>query len=150
MTRRSAFATLCVLNVLVLAAAGCGSTTSKGTVSGKVTHKNKPVVWGTVTLIASDNKAYTGEITPEGTYSIPDVPGGPVKLCVTSPNPDAGKQRGGAGRGGAGDVEAGGGAAGVSLPKGAWFLIPEKYADPQRSGLTGTVHNDTTIDLKLD
>src|SRR5262249_45736144 len=107
-------------------------------------------------LIASDNMSYSSSITPEGAYSIPNVPGGPVKLCVTSPNPDAGRKSGGpAPKGGVGDAGggSGGGAAPPApplLPKGAWVQIPAKYADPNTSGLTGTVNRDTTIDLKVD
>ncbi len=145
MTRRFVLHLL-PLAALCLLSAGCGPP--KGTVSGKVTHKNKPVVWGTVTIIASDNVQYAAQITPEGTYSIPNVPGGPVKISLTSPNPD-GNVRGGpaATAGGAGD--GGGGNTAPAIKPGAWFAIPEKYSDPQKSGLTGTVRGDTTIDVDL-
>lgn len=131
---------------LCVALAGCGP--SKGTVSGKVTHKGKPVVWGSVTLIASDGVQYAGQITPEGTYTVPHVPGGAVKIAVASPNPD-GTSRGGpaAARGGSGDRS--GEEARQMPPPGAWFALPEKYGDPAQSGLTGTVSGDTTIDLDL-
>lgn len=119
---------------------GCGP--SKGTVSGKVTHKGKPVVWGSVSLIASDGVQYVGQITPEGTYTIPNVPSGSVKICVSSPNPDVSAR----GPGAAGD----GGGDPTPKPKaGAWFALPEQYNDPQKSGLTGTVRGDTTIDVDL-
>jgi hypothetical protein len=135
------------LGVVLISACGCG--TSKGTVSGKVMRQGKPVVWGNVTLIASDNAAYAAPITPEGTYSIPNVPEGPVKLCVTSTNPD-GAARGGpaAARAEIADRASSGPSR---LPSaGAWIAIPEKYSDPEQSGLIGTVKKDTTIDLNLD
>jgi hypothetical protein len=130
----------------VLAVSGCGS--SKGTVSGKVVCGGKAVVWGSVTLIASDNMTYAAQITPEGTYSVPNVPGGPVKICVTSPNPDTVARGGPAPRGTASDRAD---AAPVAKPPdGSWVELPEKYSDPEKSGLTGTVNGNTTIDLNLD
>ncbi len=113
-------------------------------------HQDKPVVWGTVTLIASDNVAYAAEITPEGTYFIPNAPPGPVKLCVTSTNPD-GAARGGpaAARSSVSD-QAAADRTRPPPPAAAWVGIPEKYTDPERSGLTGIVKNDTTINLDLD
>jgi hypothetical protein len=65
--RLVSIAVLCCL----LTSIGCGS---RGTLSGKVTYKNKPVVWGSVSVIASDNIQYASQITPEGTYSIAKVP----------------------------------------------------------------------------
>ncbi len=140
-------AALLLLALALPLAAGCGS--QKGTVTGKVTHKNKPVVWGTVTLIASDNIAYSGQITPEGTFSIANVPGGPVKIGVTSPNPD-GTNRGGpaAQRGGTGDGVGGSDPAPV-IKAGTWVALPEKYGDATKSGLTGTVNGDTAIDIDV-
>jgi hypothetical protein len=131
---------------LALLAGGCGS---RGTVSGKVTHKGKPVVWGTVSVFASDDVQYAGQLTPEGTYSIPDVPSGQVRITVSSPNPD-GTGRGGpaAANGGLGDSP-GPEAAATRPPPGIWFPIPAKYSEPSRSGLTGTVRGNTVIDLDL-
>src|SRR5690242_8111846 len=77
-------APLCAVGLL--AVAGCGA--GRGTVSGKVTYKGKPVVTGTVSVIGSDGIQYAAQITPQGTYSVPDVPAGPAKFTVSSPNPD--------------------------------------------------------------
>src|SRR5687768_6141681 len=78
--------------VLFVMIAGCGP--ARGTLSGKVTHKDKSVVWGSVSAIGSDGIQYDGKITPEGTYAIGGVTGGPIKLCVTSPNPAANRPGG--------------------------------------------------------
>jgi hypothetical protein len=146
MNRRSVrrTASLVALGLLVLGSGGCKS---KGTVSGKVAHKGKPVIWGTVTIIGSDKIQYAGQITPEGTYTVPDVPGGPVKIAVSSPNPD-GTSRGGPA------AQRGGDLAGAEPPppvikSGGWFPIPDKYSNPETSGLTGTVNADTVINLDL-
>jgi hypothetical protein len=131
----------------LLAVSGCGSR--GGTVSGKVTHKGKPVVWGTVSVYASDGVQYPGMITAEGTYSIPNVPSGPVKLTVSSPNPD-GTDRGGPAAANAGTGDSPGREAGVTRPPaGTWTAIPERYSDPNQSGLVGTVSSDTVINLDL-
>ena len=133
---------------LLLIACGCSS---RGTVSGKVTFRGKPVVWGTVSVIASDNVQYAAQITSEGTYSIPNVPTGPAKFAVSSPNPD-GTARGGpaAANDGAGDRGSAGEGGPPNPPPGAWFALPEKYNDPLKSGLTGTVGAQSTVDLILE
>jgi hypothetical protein len=139
---------IAALCVFLFISAGCSP--SKGTVSGLVKRQGKPIVWGNVTLIASDNAAYSGPITSQGTYSIPNVPGGPVKLCVTSTNPDGAARGGPAAERSAASDRAAAGANRSLPPAGAWIAIPDKYTDPQQSGLTGTVKGDTTIDLDLD
>jgi hypothetical protein len=149
MNRQYLFRRLRVLAVgLFVVACGCSS---KGTVSGKVNYRGKPVVWGTVTVIASDNVQYAAQITPEGTYSIPNVPTGPAKFAVSSPNPD-GTARGGpaAANGGAGDRGSPGEGGPPNPPPGAWFALPEKYSDPLQSGLTGTVGASSTVNLDLE
>ena len=134
------------LLAVIFAVVGCGP--SKGTVSGTVTFKGKPVTSGSVSLFGSDNIQYSSQISPDGTYSIPDVPGGPAKFLVVSPNPnDAARQRVRTG-GGPLDGPAGGGATPV-VPKSSWVEIPETYGDPATSGLTGTVNGPTTINLEL-
>jgi hypothetical protein len=55
--------------------------------SGRVTLGDKPIVFGTVTAVASDNRVFTAPILPDGTYVLRNVPPGPVRLAVSSPNP---------------------------------------------------------------
>lgn len=138
---------LVMLLASLLLALGTGCQ-SRGTVTGKVTHKGKPVIWGTVTLIASDNMAYPGQITMDGNYTVANVPDGPVKIGVSSPNPD-GTNRGGpaANQGGAGDR--GGADPTPAIKAGKWFPLPEAYSDPLKSGLTGTVKGNTVINVEL-
>lgn len=66
---------------------GCsGSDTTM--LSGRVAGKDgRPVTWGTVTVIASNNQAYTAPIRPDGSYQITGLPPGPVRVAVTSPDP---------------------------------------------------------------
>jgi len=55
--------------------------------TGSVTAGGRPVVYGTVTVVASDDRVYTASIREDGTYRIPAVPPGPVRVAVSSPNP---------------------------------------------------------------
>ena len=70
---------------LSLLTSGCGK--SKGTVSGKVTYENKPVVFGIVLLADGANQPVSGVIQPDGTFTVKDVTYGEVSVAVMSPNP---------------------------------------------------------------
>jgi hypothetical protein len=148
--------------MLAIAAFGCGA--KKTTVTGKVTYNGKPVVWGNVSFLASDGSSYDGFINLDGTYSIPDVPPGQVKIGIYSPDP---KME---------DTRATGAAAGNDKvkkpndfvdprekmgikqaeapnrprpPDGAWFKLPDSAADPYRSGLTGVVKSGEPLNIDI-
>ena len=146
MTRR--FALVVAFGVVVCTAGGCAS---KGNVTGKVTHQGKPVTSGTVTMIASDKMPYPGMINADGSYSIANVPSGPVKVLVTSPRP-AGENRVAPPIGGGDtDISKGPDPAAVQAAPDGWFPIPDKYGDPTTTTLTGTVRSPmVTIDLTLE
>jgi hypothetical protein len=118
---------------------------------------------------------HQGEIDLNGTYSIDSVPTGPVKIAVASPKPDDPSGRG-AGKGGRGPAgAAAGGGVGKANPDmedprekffaaqggkkneperpkpapGQWFAIPDKYADPTTSGLSGDVKSGTPLDIDI-
>jgi hypothetical protein len=76
-------AALAVLAVLVLT--GCGK--EQGIVTGTVTFKDRPVVYGSVVILASDGIPRNAHISPEGSYTLPDVPCGDARLAVHSPDP---------------------------------------------------------------
>jgi len=156
----------------VVGLSGCGGNTS---VSGKITHAGKPVVWGSVTLVDQAGEFHQGNIQPDGTYTIDSVPVGAVKIGVTSPKPagesggkggktapeggggKTGPARGGVGGGGLEDPrskhqqEPGGtpNHAPPGPPAGAWFTIPDKVRDPMTSGLTGTVTPGKPLDIDI-
>lgn len=128
---------------------GCGPST--GDISGKVTFKTKPLNSGHVMfLVEGQPKAHYGEIKKGGTYTVENVPAGPAKVTVSSPDPLAKR----ASR----DPKRGRGAQGRTFeaPKahGDWFPIPKKYSDLRKSGLTFTVkkgsqtHNIELVDPK--
>jgi hypothetical protein len=112
---------------------GCGGQ-AKGTVSGKVTYREKPCPNGFVTFVPENGAPLHGEIQSDGSYRIENVPLGPVKICIqpksaedtlsSSPMPrnpqDYGK------------VMASGSEAGKQQ-------VPPQYVDPTKSGLTYSV-----------
>jgi hypothetical protein len=128
---RRGSALLCVL-LLLPWASGCGDK-AKGVVSGKVTYQGKPLANGTVTFVPEEGAPQHAEIKSDGTYRMTHAPMGLVKIGVESRasqessapkkmprNPeDYGKLE--------------------KAMTGKDSLIPEKYADPNQSGLTFTV-----------
>jgi hypothetical protein len=136
-----------LLIVAACAIAGCnGSRTN--TLTGKVTFQGKPVTYGSVLVLCEDGTQHTGNIEPDGTYSVSDLPTGPVKLAVISPEPpDPRDQRPHPLPPGAP------GAPPADLPaidRSRWFPLPEEYSDPRKSGKTTTVNTGTTqFDIEL-
>ncbi len=66
--------------IAALFASGCGSETA--TVTGRVTYQGKPVTNGSVIVYCSDKQIVRGNIGPDGTYSIPNVPRGSLTVTV--------------------------------------------------------------------
>lgn len=132
--------------------AGCGGT---GTVSGTVSSKSagKNLVTGTVMMMTADGTAHYSPINTDGTYQITRVRSGPVRVTVSSPDPNANATsgRGGEEAGGMpGKPTRGGAAAATATPTEGWFAIPEKYGDVNQSGLTFEVKKGTnTFDIEL-
>ncbi|OWK36457.1 carboxypeptidase-like regulatory domain-containing protein [Fimbriiglobus ruber] len=141
---------LLVVVALVVPVVGCGKP--HGDVAGRVTYRGRPVVYGTVNAIGSDQMTYYGTIQTDGTFTIRNVPVGPLRLGIYSPDPyyelpvpPAVKVR----------LEEARRAAGADNmpkpPKGQWFKIPPKYTDPMSSTLTGVVTAPlANIDCNLD
>jgi hypothetical protein len=135
---------------VLVAAAGCGG--SYADVRGKVTHQGRPVVYGTVSVIGSDQKTYYGVINQDGTFVVSGVPTGPAKLGVYSPDPYFEPPISAAEKAKAEEARR---ASGIPTapkpPKGMWFRLPGKYADPLSSGLTAEVTpTPTAVELRLD
>jgi hypothetical protein len=154
---------------LLLLAAGCSS---RGAVSGKVFYEGKPLPGGKVLFIHEQKGSFTSRIQEDGSYKIPDVPTGQVKIAVTGPatGSDANDPRLALSmRGGKlptdtdlaklkklvpSDVDEAGlremmGVPAAQPQKSA--LIPSKYNDPEKSGLTYKVDGGPqTHDIKLE
>jgi len=123
------------LAVLVLA--GCGPGT--GSISGKVTYKDKALPGGTVTFFTSDQRVKTAIIGTDGSYTIDKVAAGPAKISVSPPVPlpkmPKGMTMDPAKMGGA-PPDAGAAAPSADVQP---VSLPERYQDPEKSGLTFTV-----------
>jgi hypothetical protein len=134
---RSFFRPAIVLVLLTLAAAGCG----RGDVSGKVTYKGKPLVWGTVQFEGSDNLLKQDNINSDGTFNVRGVATGEAKVAVSSINPQSSDFQ----------VRVREGEKPKPRPKvEGWFPIPEKYNTPYKSGLTYEIkRGENTIDIEL-
>lgn len=123
---------------LMLAAAGCGP--SQATVSGKVTLRGKPVTAGTVMFVGNNNQIATGKLDEQGHYVAPRVPMGSLKVAVQTLRPEQLQSMANQSK------EA------SALPSRLANLVPvpQKYTDPETSGLTCQVNQaqqEYNIDL---
>lgn len=118
---------------------GCGG---KGDVSGHVTFKGKPLVFGTVQFEASDKTFKQGIINRDGSYSIDGVPVGEAKVAVNSPNPKSGDFQ---------PLQREGRPPPPPRPEiPGWFPIPAEYQDLSKPRLTYPVkRGDNTINIEL-
>lgn len=135
---RRAFGAL--LMTCVALTAGCGPATT--TAAGKVTFQGKPVVWGSVTLVAADGTVHQAGIETDGTYEVPNFPVGPAKVGVESSQPPTPGVRGREG-------DARGSVAPPPPPPGVWFAIPATLSDPAKSGVTLEVRKGQPADIDL-
>ena len=137
MRRRARGGCQAALLLLGLTVLGCAGERT-GTLTGKVGLAGKPLPGGQVMVHGEGGKTAAGAIA-DGAYTIPNAPVGPVKVSVRtfapSPkvvnptDPNAGKDTG---------------------PPPAYVKIPDKYSDPDKSGLTTTVTGGSqTFDIDL-
>ncbi len=98
---------------------------TKTSISGKVTYKGKPLSGGAIIFEGADGRVVTATIDADGTYKLDKIkPNVAYKLAITTEavkrNPPGGKP--------------------AISPKGApeLIVIPEKYSDADKSGLTFT------------
>ncbi|QJW96207.1 hypothetical protein [Frigoriglobus tundricola] len=135
---------------VLAAASGCGASTAD--VTGTVSYQQRPVVYGTVSVIGPDQMTYYGVIQPDGTFTVAGVPVGPLKFGVYSPDPFFELPIPAAEKAKAEEARR---ASGIPIPpkppKGQWFRLPPKYADPLTSGLTvDATARKAAVDLRLD
>lgn len=140
-----------MVGIAMLVMAGCAGGTAD--VGGKVTFQGKPVVFGTVVLIGEDGLPKSGPIQPDGTFRVSGAKTGTAKVAVSSPAPPgvvlAGKKAG-VGRD-AGDDRTprdAGPPVSPEVVKG-WFPIPDRFADPTRSGQTAEVKSGQPLEIDL-
>jgi hypothetical protein len=152
------------LGLVLLFGMGCGS---RGEVSGTVTYKGKLLSVGTITFL-DDNKQVVGSAPiTEGKYALSKVPAGPVKIVVTTPRANLkgwtprekkslpkSKQLKEEGKPPPTDSEGTKDQSPDAHGKGDGVdsaSLPEKYGNPDESGLTYTVKpgsQEHNIELK--
>jgi hypothetical protein len=137
--------TTCLATALMSLIVGCGGGT--GELSGKVTYQGKVVTMGSVTVVGTDNVPRLSGIAEDGSYSVPEIPAGPVRISVSSPEPPKDPPPPTAGK----KFEGMSQASAPSRTASKWFKIPDQYAEVNTSGLTTDVKrgaNNYNIDLK--
>jgi hypothetical protein len=133
---------------------GCAKQT--GTVSGSVTYKGQPLKGGVVAFIPAAGASVPADIAEDGTYTAEDVPVGEVTVTVdtSSLKPPAGFRGGGPPQyEPPANAPAGTKYKPPDLGGNAkrYVEIPDKYLDPQESGLKTTVkHGKNTFNIPLD
>jgi hypothetical protein len=131
--------------LVIVFAMGCGAGT--GDVSGVVSYNKKPIRGGVIQFMASDGKAYSANISDTGSYAL-TVPTGDAKVIVSYVDEKKGRaafkefqtsKDKGPGR-----------AKPVLPPAGSFSLIPERYGDWNKSGLSAKItsgQNTHSFDL---
>ncbi len=120
----------------------------RATVSGRVLHNGKPVIWGSVVLVSADGKAVAGRIGPDGTYTVDNAPATTVAVAVISKDPLlqqlANRYKVSRERLSAKQVQP------LPIDRKKWFPLPKHYEDPKTSGLSLSLSRGTnTYDLNL-
>jgi hypothetical protein len=114
-----------VVTVAVLAFAGCGPKgVKKVTVHGTVTYKGQPLRSGMLTFVGAEWNS-GAPIRQDGTFTITDVIPGEVKVGVM-------------------ETPQGSRAGSPDEPRSPPVSLPDKYRDPEKSGLRYTITPETT------
>lgn len=131
-SRRAIAAIFFVAPLLILfTVAGVVSSVRGGTVTGRVTFKGQCLPSGKVSIMSEGGVVCSGDISPEGRYTVYRVPGGPAKIAVaTYPPPPPGP---------------------VPTTPPKYVPIPRRYRDFEKSALTCTVtHGRQVRNLELE
>jgi len=125
------------LAALVVAVPGCGGGGKpKVTITGAVTYKGKPLSGGMLQFAGTSGRAPSSAIIQkDGTFTMTDVDLGEAKASILVTPQSSGRDGDKAG----------------SAPKVTPDQLPEKYRDPEKSGVKVTITTDTKhLDIKLD
>ncbi len=132
--------------LLPLAFAGCARPPSA--LTGRVYFGDQPVTCGTVVVYCEGSHIVRGPIQPDGTYSVPNVPPGDVRIAVVPPLrlPEGYRLKLATPPVHDGPIMPGSGrAADDKFP-----AIPKRYGMPEESELTAKVgRTPTEFDIRL-
>jgi hypothetical protein len=120
--------------VVLVAASGCSDPgVKKVTVKGTVTYKGQKLQSGILKFVGPDGSYSAASIQPDGTFIITDVIPGEIKVGVMESPSGSGSS--------SGDKTAG--------PRTPPIALPEKFREPETSGVTVTITDDTD-DLHIE
>jgi hypothetical protein len=133
-----------LLLLATLTAAGCGSRT--GIVTGVVRFRHRALTTGTVSYYCENGEIVSSLISPEGTYRLPQVAPGSVRVAVVShPAVPPGLQVNQAPAAFAPPVS-----RTIATPAKLYTPIPAKYNRPDHAGLTFVIRpGEQTVDIEL-
>lgn len=137
--------------VLLAALVGGGCGGGKGSVSGTVTFKDKPLPTGTITFLDDRNEVLASSAIREGKYAVFNLPVGPTKIIVSTPPESPSKRRRPRHLPGVKKSEPLGKGSVTTRPAVMVFAIPARYADPAQTDLTFTVQageQEHNVELK--
>lgn len=146
---------LCLVSGVLLSTGGCGErpphSVEYAVVTGKVLYKGKPLPGGRVMFVTAKwGFTSSGVIDENGQYEIKS-PVGDVNIAVDNRILQAQKKEKGKTQPKKSPSAKLPGAELPPPPKGKYVKIPEKYADPGKSGLSFKVEKGTqTHDITLD
>jgi hypothetical protein len=127
--------------VPVFAALGCGG--GHADFSGKVTYKGKPLYRGAITIVGDDTKILVAAIGDDGTFEFHGVATGTVRIGILCPEPSADHPSNQS------DVakklrQQGPPSNNSPDERRKWFRIPNRYSQPETSGLTAEISGPAT------
>jgi hypothetical protein len=144
------------LFLLFLCACGTGCA-KRGAVTGTVTYNDKPLSFGSVTVMGDDGLTQVTPIGKDGSYRFESVVVGPAKFVVVCIDPEITRKALGRDAAGGADGKDGKGGAGRTRARPSEeasetnrSLIPFRYSDFSKTDLQFTVESGTNkFDLKL-
>src|SRR5262245_52599155 len=134
---------LCLISLILATSAGCGA--SGGTVAGRGSYGDQPVVNGAVLLYKGGGAGHSGLVGADARYRFADIPLGRARVAVVThgevpPGLQAPPPKGHPAYPG---VEA-------APPRCPHVAIPARYADPDSAGLgLNVTAGEQTFDIAL-
>src|SRR4051794_3823976 len=122
-----------LIALAIVAVAGCGGI-KKVTVNGTIAYKGKRLSSGMLQFVGTEGAYSAGIINPDGTFAVTDVMPGEVKIGILSTPGGSGSSSN---------------AKGSTGPQAAPVELPDKYRDPEKSGVRRTITPETR-ELHID
>lgn len=140
----------CSASTLLMLSAALGCGPGSATVSGRVTYNGTPLTRGDILIYGANGKVQSGPIGTDGHYTIFKAPVGDVKVAVAASRPSTPPPTSPGMRRIKGVMKHPRSAHNPSPSPVKVVPIPERYKDPDKSGLSFTLKSgEQTINLDL-